>query len=135
MDFMMPNNFGAVSLLDKWIGSVAVSTIDSFGITQCDFMKIDVEGMELHVLQGAENTIEKFRPVIAVEADREETIESIFTWLIEHDYHVLVHEPFLGELWPNIASRNFLAIPNGREYDIAKLPKCTELQVIESTRT
>jgi FkbM family methyltransferase len=41
--------------------------LDSFEIRDVDFLKIDVEGFEKKVLQGAEKTIEKSSPVIVIE--------------------------------------------------------------------
>lgn len=46
---------------------VPVKTLDSFGLTDVDFIKIDVEGHELFVLQGGEETIRRDRPFIIVE--------------------------------------------------------------------
>jgi FkbM family methyltransferase len=130
MDFLRPNNFGGVSLLDKREGNkVPVSSIDGFGFLKCDFIKIDVEGMELHVLIGAKETIRKFRPVMSVEADREEIIEGIYNVLDVHDYTILYHEPPLGSLWENVRSRNFLAIPKERSYNLEELPYCKELKL------
>ena len=42
-------------------------TIDSLNLSRLDLIKIDVEGMELEVLQGAEATLGRFRPIIIVE--------------------------------------------------------------------
>lgn len=42
-------------------------TIDSLGLTACDFIKIDVEGWESHVVVGGIETIRRFKPVIVVE--------------------------------------------------------------------
>lgn len=46
--------------------SVPVITLDSFGLRP-DFIKIDVEGMELDVLLGAETTIRAHHPVVMFE--------------------------------------------------------------------
>lgn len=68
------NNYGAMSLeildtskeSDKKI--IECKTLDSFGIQNKVFaMKIDVEGMEAKVLQGAKELISKNRPYIYVE--------------------------------------------------------------------
>lgn len=48
-------------------GSCKIKTIDSFNFTSCDFIKIDCEGYEPHIIQGAEATIKKFCPVILME--------------------------------------------------------------------
>jgi FkbM family methyltransferase len=50
------------SLDEKW---------DSFQLQRLDLIKIDVEGSELFVLQGAKKTIAKFRPLILVEISDE----------------------------------------------------------------
>ena len=42
-------------------------TMDSYGIQDVGFIKIDVEGHELMVLQGALDTIERNNPVICIE--------------------------------------------------------------------
>ena len=42
-------------------------TIDSLGLKELDFIKIDVEGAEFEVLAGAAETIKKLHPVIILE--------------------------------------------------------------------
>ena len=42
-------------------------TIDSLKLDKCDFMKIDVEKCEWVVLEGAKDTIEKYKPIIFIE--------------------------------------------------------------------
>ena len=44
-----------------------IRPIDSFGFSNVSIMKIDVEGHEFHVLQGAAQTIQKWHPVIVIE--------------------------------------------------------------------
>ena len=46
---------------------VKQKTLDSFNFKDVDYIKIDVEGHELKVLKGAENTIKKYYPTISVE--------------------------------------------------------------------
>lgn len=45
-------------------------TIDEFSesnnIERIDYLKMDVEGAEMHILEGAVNTIKKFRPSLAI---------------------------------------------------------------------
>lgn len=47
--------------------NVSIITMDSLGISDVDFIKIDCEGFELFVIQGAEQTIRTCKPVIIVE--------------------------------------------------------------------
>lgn len=46
---------------------VQCKTIDSYNFEDVDAIKIDVEGSELFVIQGAANTIDKYRPSVQVE--------------------------------------------------------------------
>ena len=49
------------------IQKVSTITIDRLKLNKCDFVKIDVEKCEWHVLDGAEETILKFKPIIFLE--------------------------------------------------------------------
>lgn len=46
--------------------AVELSTLDSFGLEDCGFIKAHVEGHELAVLRGARRTLERCRPSILV---------------------------------------------------------------------
>lgn len=46
---------------------VPCRTIDSYNFTEVDAIKIDVEGSELQVIQGAVQTIDQYRPSVQVE--------------------------------------------------------------------
>lgn len=52
---------------------VKTDTLDHFveanGITKLDFVKADVEGAELRVLEGAKETIERFKPAFLLEIE------------------------------------------------------------------
>ena len=48
-------------------GDVQCRTLDSFNLNDIDFIKIDVDGFEDKVLEGAVNTITRNNPVINVE--------------------------------------------------------------------
>jgi FkbM family methyltransferase len=47
--------------------SVHLKSLDAFGISECVFLKIDVEGHEVELLEGAAETIRRTRPVILME--------------------------------------------------------------------
>lgn len=65
-----PANTGAVHVTER-NGNIVLATIDHFcdkeGIENIDFIKLDVEGFELFVLNGGEITIRRSKPVILIE--------------------------------------------------------------------
>ena len=119
LDPLVENNFGGLSIQDHTEGEdVAICSIDDMGLEKCDFMKIDVEGMEPEVLQGGMNTIVKTRPIIYLELDRDENIKFVEVILEELRYKAERHNPPLyssdyeGEnVFEGIASLNVIAIP------------------------
>lgn len=67
-----PNNYGDVRLVaDEGHGgeAVPVATVDGLGLSRCRLIKIDVQGMEPQVLEGAKATIAACRPALWVEND------------------------------------------------------------------
>jgi FkbM family methyltransferase len=48
-------------------GDHELRTLDSFKFDDIDFIKVDVEGSELYVLQGSKETIIKCKPIIVIE--------------------------------------------------------------------
>lgn len=48
-------------------GDIPMVTLDSFALPHCDLLKVDCEGTELFVLQGAMETLIRCRPVVMVE--------------------------------------------------------------------
>jgi FkbM family methyltransferase len=81
------NNLGTARLVEG--GDIPVVTLDSAmaGI-KVDFIKIDVEGMEFEVLEGARQLIAENRPLMYVEVwnDRIPVFEA---WLRHNDYKVI----------------------------------------------
>jgi len=74
------------------------STIDDFfldnKLDRLDFLKIDVEGHDVEVLKGGENTILKYKPVIQIEIFKEPTL------LYFDNYDIDWLETLLGKLSP-----------------------------------
>jgi FkbM family methyltransferase len=54
-----PNSFGS--------GDTEVVTLDSLNLDIVDYIKVDCEGFEYRVLQGAEQTVRRCRPVVVIE--------------------------------------------------------------------
>lgn len=70
IDYAKPQDFGLFSLKSdetEPVSTVEVVTIDSLNLPRLDFLKIDVEGMEIDVLKGGRRTIERHVPWIWVE--------------------------------------------------------------------
>ncbi|SCF49107.1 methyltransferase, FkbM family [Micromonospora matsumotoense] len=75
---------------------VDVLTLDGLaekvGLTRLDFLKIDVEGGELHVLHGGVQTVEKYLPKMYMEIEERHTAryeygpDDIVKWLRERGY-------------------------------------------------
>lgn len=68
--------------------SVVISTLDSLPVNRCDFMKIDVEGMEVQVLLGGKQTIAKYNPIIFCECNFLENGLPIIDWCKENSYQI-----------------------------------------------
>ncbi len=69
--------------------SVTTRTIDSFEFENVSLMKIDVEGYELAVLEGAFETIKKSKPALIIEAEerhRKDAVSSVIHYLKQFGY-------------------------------------------------
>jgi FkbM family methyltransferase len=81
-DYLTPSSFGSLELkpradtefigqpIDYANNTVAIEkiTIDALSLPRVDFIKLDVEGMELEALQGAAETIARCHPIFLVES-------------------------------------------------------------------
>jgi len=82
-DYLSPGSFGSLELRQgertEFIGQavdysdaaaveIKMITIDSLGLARLDFLKIDIEGMELEALEGAAACLARCRPVLIVES-------------------------------------------------------------------
>lgn len=73
---------------------VDVRTLDDLcaDFSRLDFVKIDVEGAELHVLEGGRRTVETFHPVLLIEIEARHTVryayspDDIVAWLADRGY-------------------------------------------------
>jgi len=113
-DYLRPGSFGSLELKQRetteFIGQpvdyspaslvdVPAASIDSIALPRIDMIKIDVEGMELEVLEGATRSIERHQPVLMIEWVKSNKTK-LASWLTDRAY--LVFE----------TGMNFLAIHN-----------------------
>ena len=102
LDYLTPASFGSLELRKsnntEFIGQpvdysedklrpVQGITLDGLQLPRIDFIKIDVEGMEMEVLAGAAQSIANNRPALLVETIKEDAT-ALREWLIARDYKV-----------------------------------------------
>lgn len=105
------NNLGAARLKRKradedegYFGAVEIRSIDALHIPDApDFVKIDVEGMEIQVLQGMSEAIANSRPAIFIEVNNV-NLGSFSSWASENSY--VIKEEFTRYK----SSVNFMAV-------------------------
>jgi FkbM family methyltransferase len=132
LDYQATANFGGLPLDGSGNGArVRLLSIDSLELERCDMIKVDVEGMELHVLRGAAATIERCRPVLYVENDRVEKSPPLIEYIMSLGYTLYWHLPPLyhpGNYFGNtdnvfgrIVSSNMLCVHKSVQSSIAGL--------------
>lgn len=100
-DYSQPFNYGSFSI-DKgfatestyagntWREPVRLTTLDTEpalqNLARLDLLKIDVEGLEVPVLQGAQSLIRQHQPAIFCEANKAETFPAIIGALKDAGY-------------------------------------------------
>ncbi len=98
-------NLGAARVTDSPDGDIDVIPLDSLGLSDVSVIKIDVEGAERAVLQGASETIRRCRPTIWVE-------------LLDRESHQAVQAIFAGFGYPRyqvwLGETNAMFVPSAR---------------------
>jgi FkbM family methyltransferase len=88
------HNYGGLSLLDQEPGEpVPLITIDGLDLRDCQFIKVDIEGMETEALRGAVATIARFRPILYVENDRQAQSAALIGLVQSYGYRLYWHLP------------------------------------------
>ena len=121
------DNFGALILepiedKDDSGEKVAITTLDAYKLDRLAFIKIDVEGMELYVLNGAKETVERCRPVIFAECNSLEASVPIIMWCQEQNYIAYgVLSPAYNE--HNYANNRENIFSNAQETGLLLIPR------------
>jgi FkbM family methyltransferase len=71
---------------------IVVTTLDGYELSGVRFIKIDVEGLEMEVLAGAERTVNVCRPIMKIEtavhcARYNVSRRNLYRWLKAHNYN------------------------------------------------
>lgn len=91
--------------LDSWVKDM--------GLSRLDFLKMDIQGGEKDVLDGAEETLRRFRPKIFTEADNDSDLGSLYATLKRSRYSIYHIEGKLHALRAekDLVHGNWLALP------------------------
>jgi hypothetical protein len=114
---------------------VELVSVDSLGLTGCRLIKVDVEGMETEVLEGARETVEKFQPLLFVENNTldkaSQVIESVFRLGYRAYWHIrpYFHEDNFFANSENVFARthpeaNLLCVPRSLTLETFDLIEC-----------
>jgi len=124
LDPTVNQNFGGVRLEKDGSSAsevVSVVQIDALGLPSCRLIKVDTEGMELDVINGASQTILAHNPVLYLENNLEEKSGPLISRVRELGYHLYWHfSPlFLTDnyfecsenIFGSVVDTNMLALP------------------------
>jgi FkbM family methyltransferase len=116
--------------------SIETRTVDEYAFANVGFIKIDVEGHELAVLHGAEQTIRTQRPCLLVESTDDHQpggVAALIAWMREREYDVrfLAGNTLLDadqynreEHWTKHTIENFIGVHRSRGDVIRRLGEC-----------
>lgn len=97
-------NMGAGRMVEGAGDLEVIRGDDALADQRVDFIKMDVEGMEMRALAGLEQTIARNRPIMFIEVDRH-NYEAFDAWVIANRYQVA--DTF--KRYPS--NQNYLVIP------------------------
>ncbi len=127
-------NFGGLSLTGTDEGEVVEQiALDQLALARCDFIKIDVEGMEGQVIAGAADTLRRLRPLLYVENDRKEQSDALVRRLDALGYRMYWHPPPLfnpdnyagnpDNVFGDTVSLNILCLPRESDMEVTGMPR------------
>lgn len=139
IDYSKSGNFGGINIENFEDGeAVTQKRLDSFidKIQKLKLLKIDVEGMEEEVLRGSIKIIEKFKPILYVENDRQEKSQSLIEFIESLGYEMYWHLPKLfnpnnfyknsNDIFRNIVSINIVCVHKDLNISVQKMQKIVD---------
>jgi FkbM family methyltransferase len=94
LDISSPQNFGASQVSESpQAEEVPVVVLDQLKLPNCQLIKIDVEGMELDAVLGAERIIKTHQPFIYLENSEESRCAELVQTLFDFGYDCYWHLP------------------------------------------
>jgi FkbM family methyltransferase len=131
LDYSRAENFGGLSLEGCQQGEpTPLVTVDSLKLSRCTLIKVDVEGMERQVLEGAAKTIAACLPILYVENDRREKAAELVRYIDGLGYAMYWHLPPLfnatnflknpQNIFGNIVSANVICVPKSRPHSLER---------------
>lgn len=107
-------------------------TLDSYNFTEVDIIKIDVEGYELQVLEGAVNTIAQNRPIVQIECVEIQprafgkTIQDLMDYFTSKNYVITTADgtilPKKFQYVKKMMDRFMIPAERTDLYDVTKVP-------------
>jgi len=91
LDISHVENFGGLSLGGEVGEDCPLRTLDSYNLAALKLIKVDVEGAESEVIDGARETIGRLRPVLYVENDRKEKSAALIARILDLGYRLWWH--------------------------------------------
>jgi FkbM family methyltransferase len=140
IDYHSENSFGGLSLRYTPVPEeaprydVQLVTIDMLGLPRCDFIQLDIEGMEPEALEGARETIARCQPLLYLEV-YDNAAPKLWDYMASVGYHAWRHlAPLFNPLnyrgnadnvWPDVVSTSWLCAPRDVDLSYLSLPKVT----------
>jgi FkbM family methyltransferase len=140
-DYLSPGNFGGTAMTSSPAApstqTVPCYPLDSFvHDAPVALIKIDAEGHEFRVLQGARNILRRSHPILYVENDRIDQSPELIEGLLTQDYRLWWHitpafnpgnfSQLQQNFYGDVSFINMLGVHRSRSITIQGLPEITD---------